>query len=138
MTTTTTMMTLLVYVRAPLHIHICTRRSVIFISRVIPCTCKDRLAVSAVPRAPLISSFKIILRPEGHSVLSYPLRQITLARQLAPTAASRNGCDTGETGRSNGKTRVAEGREVEEAKEGNTACARTFAAPVIYTHALIA
>lgn len=63
----------------------------IFISRVTPRTCKDRLAVSAVPRAPLISSFKIILRPEGHSALSYPPRQITLVRHLTPTAAGRNG-----------------------------------------------
>lgn len=45
-------------------------------------------AVSAAPRAPPISSFKIILRPKGHSPLSYPLRQITLARRVAPTVIS--------------------------------------------------
>lgn len=33
--------------------------------------------VSVAPRAPPISSFKIILRPEGHSLPSYPPRQIT-------------------------------------------------------------
>lgn len=42
----------------------------------------------APPRAPPISSFKIILRPKGHSPLSYPPRQITVApggARVAPT-----------------------------------------------------
>lgn len=91
-------------VRVPLHTHTRThtrhahshiRRSVIFISRVTPRTWKARAAVSAAPRAPPISSFKIILRPEGHSALSYPPRQITLARHLAPTAAGRTECGNG-------------------------------------------
>lgn len=64
-------------------------RFVIFISRVTPRTWKARPAVSAAPRAPPISSFKIILRPEGHSALSYPPRQITLAQHLTPTAVGR-------------------------------------------------
>lgn len=144
-TTTTTMMTLwFTYVRPRTYISRSRARlSVIFISRVTPRTWKAQPAVSAAPRAPPISSFKIILRPEGHSALSYPPRQITLAQHLAPTAAGRTECGTvGNTGRSNGKTRAGgserKRRSAKEEKASVSLCARAFAGLVIYTHALIA
>lgn len=70
------------------HTHTYTLATIFISQRYSQYVIGTECAVSAAPRAPPISSFKIILRPKGHSPLSYPLRQITLARRLAPTVIS--------------------------------------------------
>lgn len=83
------------------------RDSTIFISARATCVRGRDARFLAPPRAPPISSFKIILRPKGRSPLSYPPRQIT----LAPARVQRLRWYRHRPSWNPGKTEPAEGEE---------------------------